>query len=156
MIYPDDFTSALNFSLKWEGGYSDHPADPGKLTIYGIASHAHPIEVAKMKELWDKDLKHEALEIAKKIYLDNYWLSAGCDKLEWPLCLVHFDTAVNLGVERANKLKEKALVIGNWSDYLFLRIEFYNGLKKPVFLSGWINRVIDLWKEAKSSYLGGD
>jgi len=36
-----------------------------------------------------------------------------------------------------------------------LRIEFYSGLagkrlQAGVYLRGWINRVLDLWKEAKN------
>lgn len=38
----------------------------------------------------------------------------------------------------------------NWTDYLFLRVEHYSNLRKPEYLRGWINRVLDLWKEAKN------
>ncbi|MBI5236243.1 MAG: hypothetical protein HY886_08345 [Deltaproteobacteria bacterium] len=136
MTQEKDFDRAIAFVLKWEGGYVNDPRDPGGETKYGISKRAYPM-------LNIKDLE---LEDAKTIYKKDYWLKAGCGKLEWPLSLVHFDTAVNMGHSRAMDFNARAL---NWTDYLFLRIEHYCKLNKPEYLRGWINRVVDLWKEGK-------
>lgn len=32
-----DFTRAQSFTAQWEGGLSDHPADPGGITKYGVS-----------------------------------------------------------------------------------------------------------------------
>ena len=128
------FEDALKFVLKWEGGYSNDPNDPGGETKFGISKKAYPYE----------DIKNMTLERAEKIYYENYWLKAGCDKLTSPLDIVVFDTAVNMGVSRA---KEFLTASSDWEDFLFRRIDFYTKCNKSnIYLKGWINRVVDLYK----------
>lgn len=144
-----DFDRAMEFVLKWEGFISDHPDDPGKLTIFGIAGKYHPEEVRQMKTLIDGNAKEAALNIAKKIYWREYWEAAGCDALEWPMNLVVFDCAVNQGVKRAVGFRDSAL---NWTDVLFKRLTHYLSLGKPMFIAGWVNRIIDLYETAKTAH----
>ena len=141
----DNFEQAVAFVLRHEGGYGNDPRDPGGETKFGISKRAYP----------GLDIKSLTEDQAKAIYRRDYWDKGGCGALEWPLCLVHFDSCVNLGISMATEIKAKAFTgttpsKSNWTDYLFLRIEHYNNLKKPEFLRGWINRVLDLWKEAKN------
>lgn len=133
----ENFEKAVAFVLKHEGGYINDPRDPGGETKYGISKRAYPA----------LDIKNLTEEQAKAIYRLDYWDRGGCNSLDWPLCFVHFDSCVNLGVGRATALKEKAF---NWTDYLFLRIEHYSNLRKPEYLRGWINRVLNLWREANN------
>jgi len=132
------FESAIEFSLKWEGGYSNNPSDPGGETKYGISKRAHP----------DVDIKNLTLDDAKEIYRKEYWDATGCGNLPEPLDMVVFDTAVNMGTGRANVLLADAK---GWQDYIFFRLERYMSLKKqyPQFIFGWINRVMDLWRAAR-------
>ncbi len=132
-----DFDRAMAFVLKWEGGHSNDQSDPGGETKYGISKKAHPTV----------DIKALTVEKAREIYAKDYWAKAGCAQMDWPMCLVVFDTAVNLGVRRALDFKAQAF---NWTDYLFLRLSFYSNTGKPQFLKGWLNRVIDLHRTAKS------
>lgn len=132
----DNFERSIAFVLRHEGGYVNDPRDPGGETKFGISKRAYPA----------LDIKSITEEQAKGIYKRDYWDKAGCGALDWPLCLVHFDACVNLGVSRGNEIKAKAF---NWTDYLFLRIEHYSNLRKPEFLRGWINRTLDLWREVK-------
>ncbi len=139
----DNFCRAISFVLKWEGGYVNDPDDPGGETKYGISKRYHP----------KVDIKALTKKEAEDIYRREYWLQAGCHKMPWPDSLVHLDAAVNLGVARAANF---GLLASNWTDYLFLRIEYYCSRvrEKPVklkYLKGWLNRVIDLYKTAKDS-----
>jgi len=140
----DNFDKAVTFTLKWEGYKSNHISDPGGLTIFGISSKYWPKEVAEM----DKLSQTEACGIAKKIYKSNYWDIAKCSELPYPMDIVVFDTAVNCGVSRA--IKFGALTL-NWTDYLFNRLEYYNSLRRPIFMAGWTNRVIDLYRYVKQT-----
>jgi len=132
-----NFDRAMEFILKWEGLYSNDTRDSGGETKYGISHKAYPM----------LDIKTLGIEDAKLIYEKDYWKASGADKLDWPMCLVVMDTAVNMGVGRAKGFAEKAF---NWTDYLFLRIEHYAKLNKPMYLRGWLNRVIDLHKTIKA------
>lgn len=133
----NNFDRSIAFVLKHEGGYVNDPRDAGGETNYGISKRAYP----------ELDIKALTVVEATEIYRRDYWQKAGCDALDWPLCLVVLDTAVNMGVGKAQDFNDRAL---NWSDYLFMRIEHYVGLNQPAFLRGWINRCLDLWREAKA------
>ena len=129
-----NFDEAIKFVLKWEGGYSNDPNDPGGETKFGISKRSYP----------ELDISKLTLKQAKEIYYQNYWLKAGCDELPFPFDIIVFDTAVNMGRRRA---KEFLDVYSDWRDYLFKRIEFYARLKTAkYYLRGWTNRVIDLYK----------
>lgn len=138
----DNFERCVAFVLRHEGGYVNDPRDPGGETRYGISKRAYPM----------LNIRDISIEDAKMIYRKDYWDKGGCGSLDWPMCLIHFDSCVNLGVGRATALKTKSF---NWTDYLFLRIEHYSNLAgarlaAQAYLRGWLNRVLDLWKEAKN------
>ena len=142
-----DFKEALQFVLKWEGFISNDPQDPGGLTIWGISYRSYPKEVIEIEELINKQRKEEAFKIAEDIYYENYWLKSECDKLPKPMGIIVFDTAVNMGISRAKEFYDTST---DWQDYLFKRIAFYTKCKNAnIYLKGWINRVIDLYKEVK-------
>ena len=103
-----DFERAVEFVLAHEKYRANDPHDPAGLTIWGLSSRYHP-EVRKMKNMSKEDAK----EIAKEVYYREYWKRAG-EGLRWPLSLIVFDTAVNMGVKRAVKMLQRILNI-----YLF-------------------------------------
>jgi len=147
-VSKENFTLAYTFTSKWEGGYVNDPVDPGGETKYGISKRSYP----------DIDIKSLTKLEAEQIYYNDYWLKAGCDKLDKDLAICYFDACVNAGQRRAKewlvKAKEKA---GNrdadWTARLFNqeRIAYYNRLVKvkpslQKFLKGWLNRMNDLSK----------
>ena len=139
----NEFDKALKFVLKWEGGYSNDPNDPGGETKYGISKRSYPHE----------DIKNMTLERAKKIYYENYWLKVGCDKLPFPLNIVVFDTAVNMGRSRAGKFLDAS---NDWRDYLLLRLYTYSKFKlAKLYFRGWSNRVLDLYMYVKKEMKEG-
>lgn len=145
----ENFEKALSFVLKWEGGYTKHKDDPGGLTIYGISQRSYPNEVRRMNELWQKGDKKGALEIAKTIYKKNFWDRMKCDELPFPLDIIAFDTAVNMGVGAATNILQMSNK--DYKDFLLLRINRYKEIalaneKLRVFFLGWVNRVMDLYK----------
>jgi len=137
-----DFEKAMTFVAKWEGGYVNNPSDPGGETNFGISKKAYP----------SVDIKTLTKEQAAAIYKRDYWNTMGCNILRWPMNLVVFDTAVNIGCAKAAELRTRAG--DNWREYLGLRIGHYVRLAaKPSmrqFLLGWLNRVMDLWGVARS------
>jgi lysozyme family protein len=92
------FQIALDLILKHEGGYVNHPKDPGGETNYGICKRSYP----------DVDIKSLTPELAGEIYRKDYWNKARCDELPEPVALMVFDAAVNMGVRRAVKQLQRA------------------------------------------------
>lgn len=93
------FDEAFDKLIGHEGGYVNHPADPGGETKYGITKRTYPhLNIAAL-----------TLEQAKVIYKRDFWDKAGCDVLPGGLAFDVFDTAVNSGVSRASELLQEAL-----------------------------------------------
>ncbi len=131
-----DFDRAMEFVFSWEGGYVFDPKDPGGETRWGISRRAYPM----------LDIKDLTKDEAKDIYRHHYWERAGCNGLSWPLNMVVFDTAVNMGVKRALDFLSRT---ESWQDYVILRIDYYaRVLGRKTYLRGWINRSVALYRTA--------
>jgi len=132
-----DFDKAIKFVLKWEGGYSNDPNDPGGETKFGISKRSYP----------ELDISKLTLKQAKEIYYQNYWLEAGCDDLPYPFNIIVFDTAVNMGRRRAIKFIDP---YNDWRDYLLKRLYTYSKFEQAkLYFRGWANRTLDLYKLIK-------
>jgi lysozyme family protein len=93
----ENFDKSLLILLKHEGGYVNHPKDPGGETNLGVTKRVYE-EWGGNKNM--KDLKEE--DVAP-IYKKNYWDRCKCDHLPSGLDLAVFDWAVNSGTGRAAK-----------------------------------------------------
>ena len=101
-----NFERALNHVLKYEGGYSDHPSDPGGATKYGI-THA-VLAQHRGRAVSKADVRALTQKEAAEIYSRRYWDAAHCAALPAGLDLAAFDCAVNQGVGRAARLLQDA------------------------------------------------
>ena len=90
-----NFTSAVQIVLRHEGGFVDHPRDPGGATNYGIT------ERVARQHGYTGDMRELPLETAHQIYRMSYWVPIRADDLPDALRLPVFDAAVNSGVRRA-------------------------------------------------------
>jgi lysozyme family protein len=154
-----NFRDCLELVLKHEGGFVNHPKDPGGMTNLGVT-----------KKVWEDWIGHEVDEKAMRaltpaivapMYEMKYWRTSYCEKLPRGLDLLVFSMAVNAGSGRSVKLLQDAIgvvadgVIGprtmariNEANVETLidkfseaRTAFYKGLKTfPVFGKGWLNR----------------
>lgn len=103
-----NWDESLAFVLRAEGGYSDHPGDRGGRTNLGVTSGA--LSRARAAGIVDaSDVTVLTRADAAKIYKVMYWEASKADHMPWPLCLLHFDAAVNHGVGGAGKLLQRTL-----------------------------------------------
>jgi len=131
----ENWDMAIKFALMWEGEYSNDPDDPGGETKWGVSKRAYP----------HLDIKNLTKDECIAIHKHDRWDAMDCDLLSDKLDIVVFDTALNMGIGRATTILDKT---SNWRDYLMYRIERYKdlGKSKPMFLRGWLNRALYLWK----------
>lgn len=101
------FKSALPIILGHEGGYVDHPKDPGGATNMGITHRT--LAAWRGEPVTKQDVKDIGLAEVEAIYRANYWDLVWGDDLPDGLDLVVFDYAVNSGVSRSAKALQKAL-----------------------------------------------
>jgi lysozyme family protein len=165
------FIASLPFILRWEGGYVNHPADPGGATNKGVTQKVYD-DWRTRKGLSTRDVLRLEDGEMQAIYEENYWLPPRCDLLQQDLDLVQFDTAVNMGVGRAVRMLQTALacgvdgdfgpttkkaveacdVVGTVIAYCDAREAYYRRLAEKnltlsVFLKGWLNRLNALRKQ---------
>jgi lysozyme family protein len=172
------FDAALPFVLRWEGGFVDHPKDPGGRTNKGVTQRVYTAWRAR-RGLPHQDVRHITDAEVKAIYESDYWLPPRCDQLPARLDLVQFDTAVNMGPGRAVRFLQAAVGCGvdgqfgtgtaqavarceprsALAAYCSAREGYYRRLvaAKPdlqVFLKGWLNRLNSLRREVGLTVFG--
>lgn len=154
-----NFDASFDLLLKHEGGYSDHAADPGGKTRYGVT------EAVAREVGYRGDMRELPLDLAKRIYKDRYWDAVKAEQLPPAVRYVVFDAAVNSGPGQAAKWLQRALgvtddgVIGPKTlaaanaanpDALKMRmlgqrLRFMAGLTNwPAFSRGWAIRIASL------------
>lgn len=146
------FDEAFQRLIGHEGGYVNHPADPGGETKYGISKRSYPGE----------DIKNLTLDRAKQIYKRDFWGPAGCETVPDGIRFDLFDMAVNSGVKAAVRTLQRA--VGEMPDGVLgprtlqaiqsvaalrlgvrfnaQRLVFMSSLPNwPAFGRGWANRI---------------
>jgi len=104
----ENFEKCLETILHHEGGYVNHPKDPGGETNLGVT-----------KRVWEewggtKDMRDLTPEDVAPLYKKNYWDRVKGDDLPSGLDLAVFDWAVNSGTGRAAKKLQS--MIGTTAD----------------------------------------
>ena len=97
----DNFEAALKAILHHEGGYVNHPADPGGMTNLGVTKRVWEEWVGH--EVDEKAMRNLTPEIVGPMYKVKYWDKIKGDELPTGVDYVVFDAAVNSGPGRAAK-----------------------------------------------------
>ena len=158
-----NWPASLALVLKSEGGFSNHSADPGGVTMLGVTKKVweawvkRPVDVAEMRALTP--------ELVAPLYKTQYWDACKCDDLPRGIDYAVFDSAVNMGAGRAAKLLQAALgvkadgIIGRGTlgmavnadpdefleKFSAAKEQFYRNL--PTFCyfgQGWLRRVAEV------------
>ena len=97
------FETVVHMVLEHEGGYVNHPSDPGGETKYGISKRAYPdVDIAELTE-----------DEAAVIYKRDYWDRIKGDDLPVGVACAVMDYAVNSGISRASKALQSVCGIAN-------------------------------------------
>jgi lysozyme family protein len=164
-----NFDAALAAMLHHEGGYVNHPKDPGGMTNLGVT-----------KRVWEEWVGHEVDEATMRgltpemvgpMYKVKYWDKIRGDDLPTGVDYAVFDAAVNSGPGRAAKWLQACVGVEQdggigpktlaavtkhdpavlVEDYAKRRLSFLMDLKTwPVFGKGWGRRVAEVQTSANS------
>ena len=155
------FEESIAHVLENEGGYVNHPNDPGGETNFGITKRDHP----------DVDIKNLTMEGAKDIYKGKYWFPIYERIKAQSVANKVLDMAVNMGHSQAHKILQRSLaflgkhvdVDGVFGEGTIMAVngvapdDLCNELKaqcaifycklatdptKAVFLAGWLRRAV--------------
>lgn len=138
--------------LGHEGGYVNHPDDPGGETQWGISKRSYPsVDIKKLQRV-------DAIEIYKK----DFWERIHGDEMPKALAFQALDSAVNSGIARTVRWLQKAAGVtpdGYWgpvtreaiklkgeADMVLIfnghRLEFMTQLDTwSIFGKGWARRI---------------
>ena len=163
----NNYDKCLETILHHEGGYVNHPKDPGGETNLGVTKRVY------QEHGGTKDMKDLLVEDVAPIYKKGYWDKIKGDDLPGGLDLCVFDFGVNAGPGRAAKFLQQ--MIGTTVDggigpntlakveeyvrenaeaksvekYQALRQEYYEQLSTfDTFGKGWTRRVEETTKLA--------
>lgn len=162
------FEEAFDRLMEYEGGYSDHEADSGGKTNFGIT------EYAARKYGFEGDMKDLTREKAKEIAYFAYWKKPGINKIkDRYIAMEVFEQGFNFGVAEAVERLQKAYnllsgdsitedgIIGTetlshinnykFPDALYNELNILQGKEyneivqsdesQRVFLRGWLKRI---------------
>lgn len=154
-----NFDQAFAKLLGHEGGYVNHPNDPGGETMWGVT-------VAVARDYgYAGSMRDLPQDLAKKIYRAAYWDKVYADDLPPQVRYAVFDAAVNSGPGQSARWLQRALGVADdgkigpitiaharqmdgdvlKGKLLAQRLKFMTNLTTwPSFSRGWARRIADL------------
>jgi lysozyme family protein len=165
----NNFERSLAFVLKHEGGYVDHPKDPGGRTNLGVTQATYEQWVGRM--VTEDEMKALTVDDVAPIYRAEYWDRIRGNDLPLGVDYALFDFAVNSGVRRAVRIIQRIVgvhddgAVGPFTvgaikaadpfelieDLCNARMTFLHNLPHwNTFGRGWTRRVNDVEDTAKS------
>jgi len=167
LVMDKRFLDIYKIVMEYEGGYVNHPNDPGGETYKGISRRAHP-NWAGWRLIDQKKPVPENL--VQEFYHENYWKRLRANEMPYPVGEYLFDFGVNAGITRAVIMAQRALnvttdgVLGPVTmraiqqqdpqklmyELLRHRIAYYTDITMrrsqfQVFFLGWIRRTIEVF-----------
>lgn len=155
-----NYSAVMAQIFKHEGGYVDHPVDPGGATNMGITFAT--LKSWRGEAITKADVKALSKSEAEAIYRAKYWNPVRGDDMPYGIDLVLMDGSVNSGIGRGpkwvqmalgvtadGKVGPKTIAAAKAADPVKVinaacdaRLMFLKGLKTwPTFGRGWQRRV---------------
>lgn len=165
----NNWKRSFELMLKSEGGYVNHPQDPGGRTNLGVTQRVWEQWVGR--ESNEKEMRSLTPAMVEPLYKRKYWDACKCDDLPEGLDYLVFDFAVNAGPGRSIKTLQTAVgttpdgIIGPKTlaavravdphelieKFSVAKTDFYESLPTfPTFGRGWLNRVADVKVKASN------
>jgi lysozyme family protein len=164
-----NWDNAFKMMLASEGGYVNHPSDPGGMTNLGVTKRVWEEWVGR--ESNEKEMRSLTPDMVESLYKRKFWDACKCDDLPNGIDYLVFDFAVNAGPGRSAKILQTAIgvpadggigpitlaaVNAQEPDVLIEKFsqakeDFYRSLNTfDTFGKGWLNRVAAVKVKAES------
>lgn len=165
----ENWNNAFKLMLQSEGGFVNHPNDPGGMTNLGVTKATWENWVGR--ESNEAEMRGLTPEKVEPLYKKKYFDAVRGDELPMGLDYLMFDFAVNAGAGRAIKTLQTAVGVtpdGGFGPMTMAAVQaidpvelierfsqakedFYRSLNTfATFGKGWLNRVADVKVKASS------
>ncbi|MFK2904995.1 glycoside hydrolase family 108 protein [Dyella ginsengisoli] len=149
-----NFQASLALTLPFEGGWSDHPKDPGGATMCGITQAVYDDD-RDARGLPRRSVRESTAAEREAIYLRRYWQKAQCEALPAGADFALFDFAVNSGVSRATRTLQR--IVGVAADgipgrYTLAAASRYGSQYGPSALGDALCHARLAWMQALPTY----
>jgi lysozyme family protein len=152
--------ACISITLGYEGGYTNHPSDPGGPTNWGIT--IHDARMYWKPDATAEDVKAMPKAVAIDIYRQKYWAKMHCDERPAGCDLVDFDLGVNSGTARTDQFRKrldplKLAPVDYVKRQVAMRLSFLHGLRTwSVFGGGWGSRCANVEARGVRMALGAE
>jgi|TARA_R110002126_G_scaffold156573_2_gene304010 lysozyme family protein len=102
-----NFEQCMGWLLEHEGGYVNHPSDPGGETNLGVTRAVY--EQYAGRQVMDGEMEGLTHDDVYPIYKENYWDRVRADDLPSGVDWAVFDWGVNSGTSRAAKALQRII-----------------------------------------------
>ncbi|EPD0171889.1 glycosyl hydrolase 108 family protein, partial [Klebsiella variicola] len=138
---------ALIFTLKNEGGYTNHPADGGRSTNKGITLKEFSQYLGR-NDVTEDDLKDISIEMINIIYKKNYWdvLNLG-QVLDQSIATAIFDMGVLCGPGTSLRLCQEVLGINPTKKINRETLELINNISDEKFIPMFVDKNIEQFNQ---------
>lgn len=164
-----NWQKSFELMLKSEGGFVNHPSDPGGMTNLGVTKATWEGWVGR--EVDEAEMRGLTADKVELLYKERYFDAVRGDELPMGLDYLMFDFAVNAGAGRAIKILQTAVGVtpdGGFGPMTMAAVQavdpvelierfsqakedFYRSLNTfATFGTGWLNRVATVKQHATS------
>jgi hypothetical protein len=142
------YDEALRRLLAHEGGYSNHPSDPGGPTNFGITLTDYRRYIKP--DATAADVRAMSVDQAKAIYRKRYWDAQRCDDLPAGVDYSVFDYGVNSGIGRSGKVLRRVVGLPADTNAVTDQVLAYARARDPKVLVAAIEAEIDARRQASA------
>jgi lysozyme family protein len=164
-----NWQKSFELMLKSEGGFVNHPSDPGGMTNLGVTKATWENWVGRESD--EAEMRGLTPEKVEPLYKKKYWDAVRGDELPPGISYLCFDFAVNAGAGRSIKTLQTAVGVtpdGGFGPMTMAAVQavdpvelierfsqakedFYRSLNTfATFGKGWLNRVADVKVKASA------
>jgi lysozyme family protein len=151
---------SFELMLQSEGGFANHPSDPGGMTNLGVTKATWENWVGRQSD--ESEMRSLTADKVEPMYKKKFWDAVRGDELKVGIDYLMFDFAVNAGAGRAIKTLQTSIgvpadggfgpvTMAAMKSYKPVKLierfsqakeDFYRSLNTfEVFGKGWLNRV---------------
>ena len=140
----ENFNVALQHMLRHEGGFINHPRDPGGMTNLGVTARTWEDWIGHTPS--EKEMRELTPEKVAPLYKRKYWDAIKGDDLPSGVDYCVFDCAVNSGPGRAAKMLQEVVGVKPDGGIGPITLAAVKAVDPVVLISKYSDKRLQFWQ----------